>query len=110
MSFGSCKSEPDLDELCYVLLIYVNLKLDIRCQPQSFACRSASGLSSLVGSRSSIKRTCRMGEAKHVVLHSHADYTLEDDPMDPENHWLVEDFTLGPKARTSGSMLVDSGV
>ena len=26
--------------------------------------------------------------------HSITKYTLEDDPMDPENHWLVEENTL----------------
>ena len=25
---------------------------------------------------------------------SFSSYTLEDDPMDPENHWLVEENTL----------------
>ena len=33
--------------------------------------------------------------------------TLEDNPMDPENHWLEEN-TQHQGARSSGSMLVDS--
>ena len=29
-----------------------------------------------------------------VVLQTNCKYTLEDDPMDPENNWLVEENTL----------------
>ena len=36
---------------------------------------------------------------------SNQEYTLEDDAMDPENHWLVEDGTLFQGARQSGSIV-----